>query len=342
MDLGSRIKLLRNRRKLTQEGFARALDITPQAVSGWENRRSLPDVATLPQIAKLLGVTLDELFGVDEPDAKPFPPEEDHVETSPSDDQLATYVKLCTNDPTDGICDAYVELIQDNPAVSREDYNEFYRTVKNACRWAAEKTDALEWACIQLKENGRKDDAIMLAELMPSDIREQWMLCLHENGERFERRKKYILKTLDELLGDMSDLCDDTAAKGVAALNDAEKLMMLDKVIAVIGIMFEKGDFNEFSFILGKVHLKKAKIYACMSDRDNTMASLGEFMRCLEDYYKCPSYEKHTSAMFNGCGAIRPTVTTDAVKDGLRDALFCSLDEECFDFVRDDEAFPKV
>ena len=50
---------------LTQEALAARLCITPQAVSKWENGVGLPDVTLFPAIAQVLGVTTDELFGID-------------------------------------------------------------------------------------------------------------------------------------------------------------------------------------------------------------------------------------------------------------------------------------
>ena len=56
---------------LTQEGLASQLGVTNQAVSKWESGQSCPDIALLPKIADLFGITLDELFGREAPKAEP-------------------------------------------------------------------------------------------------------------------------------------------------------------------------------------------------------------------------------------------------------------------------------
>ena len=56
---------------LTQEGLAGQLGVTNQAVSKWESGQSCPDIALLPKIADLFGITLDELFGREAPKAEP-------------------------------------------------------------------------------------------------------------------------------------------------------------------------------------------------------------------------------------------------------------------------------
>ena len=48
---------------LTQEGLALKLGVTNQAVSKWESGQSCPDIALLPPLADLFGITLDQLFG---------------------------------------------------------------------------------------------------------------------------------------------------------------------------------------------------------------------------------------------------------------------------------------
>lgn len=68
-------EIIVNRRKalgLTQEGLAQKLGVTNQAVSKWESGQSCPDLALLPRIADLFGITIDELFGR-EPKAVAFP-----------------------------------------------------------------------------------------------------------------------------------------------------------------------------------------------------------------------------------------------------------------------------
>lgn len=61
--LGRRIARLRLERGMTQERLARTLGVTAQAVSKWENDLSAPDIMSLPQLARELGVTVDELLG---------------------------------------------------------------------------------------------------------------------------------------------------------------------------------------------------------------------------------------------------------------------------------------
>lgn len=51
---------------MTQETLASRLNITPQAVSKWENGVGLPDLTLIPQIASVLEISVAELFGENE------------------------------------------------------------------------------------------------------------------------------------------------------------------------------------------------------------------------------------------------------------------------------------
>ena len=61
--LGKRIMENRKRLKLTQEQLAEMLGVTAQAVSKWENDQSCPDIAMLPKLADIFGISTDVLLG---------------------------------------------------------------------------------------------------------------------------------------------------------------------------------------------------------------------------------------------------------------------------------------
>lgn len=64
--IGKRIAALRREKGLKQDDIAKALDVSSQAVSKWENDQSCPDISLLPQLARLLGVTVDVLLSGEE------------------------------------------------------------------------------------------------------------------------------------------------------------------------------------------------------------------------------------------------------------------------------------
>lgn len=73
MDIGVKIRLLRERHGLKQVNLANALQVTPQAVSKWEKGANLPDVHVLAKIARLFDVSTDYLLGLTEAGTAVFP-----------------------------------------------------------------------------------------------------------------------------------------------------------------------------------------------------------------------------------------------------------------------------
>jgi transcriptional regulator with XRE-family HTH domain len=62
--LGKRIHDLRRARKLTIAQLAEKLDISPFAVSRWENGHTLPRIRLIPKIARALGVSVPKLWAL--------------------------------------------------------------------------------------------------------------------------------------------------------------------------------------------------------------------------------------------------------------------------------------
>ena len=60
--IGKFIKKLRKDNNLTQDELAKKLGVTYQAVSKWENGKSIPDIAILKTISELFNVNIDELL----------------------------------------------------------------------------------------------------------------------------------------------------------------------------------------------------------------------------------------------------------------------------------------
>lgn len=74
--LGMRIALLRKQKPMTQEELAEKMGVSSQAVSKWENDVSCPDIQLLPRLARLLGVTVDELLSGKSQEVQMLRPEE--------------------------------------------------------------------------------------------------------------------------------------------------------------------------------------------------------------------------------------------------------------------------
>ena len=68
--IGKKLYDLRKQSGFTQDYVAEKLGVSAQAVSKWENDIACPDIMTLPKIAELYGITINELFKNEEVQSK--------------------------------------------------------------------------------------------------------------------------------------------------------------------------------------------------------------------------------------------------------------------------------
>ena len=92
--INEKIAELRKRKNITQEELARALGVTNQAVSKWENNNSLPDITLLPAIADLFETTIDALMSRERSDVVRFVPEK----TRKSIDEMFLHIQVISDD----------------------------------------------------------------------------------------------------------------------------------------------------------------------------------------------------------------------------------------------------
>lgn len=59
--LGETISSLRKEKNMTQMNLAEKMNITDKAVSKWERDLSCPDINSIPRLAEVLGVSVEEL-----------------------------------------------------------------------------------------------------------------------------------------------------------------------------------------------------------------------------------------------------------------------------------------
>lgn len=68
--IGKFIQEMRKEKKITQEGLAEMLGITDRAVSKWERGLCIPDAGTMPELCKILNITINDLFSGEKVDMK--------------------------------------------------------------------------------------------------------------------------------------------------------------------------------------------------------------------------------------------------------------------------------
>lgn len=82
IEIAERLLKFRKQNNLSQEELAEKIGVSRQAVSKWERAEASPDTDNLIELAKLYGVTLDELLNGKNPDS-------DDTEVSPEKDEVS-------------------------------------------------------------------------------------------------------------------------------------------------------------------------------------------------------------------------------------------------------------
>lgn len=95
--LGRRIARLRLAKTATQERLAKELNVSPQAVSKWENDINYPDISLLPDLARFLGVSVDELLS----GASASTQETAVVQESAAQECVAKVVSVAADEPAE-------------------------------------------------------------------------------------------------------------------------------------------------------------------------------------------------------------------------------------------------
>lgn len=63
-NMGEKICSLRKKKSLTQNELAKQMNVTDKAVSKWERDLSFPDINSIPKLAEIFNVSVDELMQV--------------------------------------------------------------------------------------------------------------------------------------------------------------------------------------------------------------------------------------------------------------------------------------
>ena len=111
--LGRRIARLRLARTATQERLAKELNVSPQAVSKWENDINYPDISLLPDLARFLGVSVDELLSGASASAQ----KSSAAQVSAAQESAAEAVPVAADEPAE-IVEELIE--QDNQGIAAQ------------------------------------------------------------------------------------------------------------------------------------------------------------------------------------------------------------------------------
>ena len=289
-NIGVKIKSLRKKKDMTQEKLAEYLNVSFQAVSKWETGVASPDLSMIVPLARLFGVTTDELFGiVSNADER----EEELIklwkETWNTGDTEKRYEisKLAVSEYPGNfdylmwLADAESSYAIHNCRGNSEEQKEhfqnavkYYEMIIEDCSDINVKNDAIYGIIMNLPNVGRREDAVRYAKQHPrSDELLIWCLV---GDEKEKCRQNLIHRWVDKLVGWLEwgrrDLASLKAAESIIKIiipdgnylyhNDT---LMHNKIWQAMCLTREK-KIDEAILAL-KESYEYAKAYACVLEK---------------------------------------------------------------------------
>ena len=166
--IAGRIRAAREAKKLTQEKLAGLLEVSPQAVSTWEQGKFIPDSSHLPALAKVLDLSLDALFTEGEKDweLKPINYDRDHMFT-----RIRTVAQENNFPQTLALLDLLRIAHGDQPRRSRNGFETTYMVhpLTMACHALAMKLRDDDVLAVCLAHDMVEDSELKLSDLPVND-----------------------------------------------------------------------------------------------------------------------------------------------------------------------------
>ena len=314
MTIGERIKELRKKKDLTQEKVADFLCVSYQAVSKWECGLSSPDLALIVPLAKLLGVTTDELLGAipAEADTQREAMEAAHNKTFETGDICERIriseeaVRVFPGDMRwlnryawDVWCNAIDIEINNSEAfeTERERAIKMFDTVIQNVEDDGEKAYAIEGITQCLCGKGQKDQARKYVELFPeikvNPSRRDHLLAMCMSGdEQLHFMQECLNNKLDDLI---QDLVWGGRRDRAAACEAAE---------GVLKAMFPDENYLFHNHSMSHIQFRKAELAASAGHNDEALERLKDAMYHAEEYDRmdtgCPGVYTYTAPLFQG------------------------------------------
>ena len=217
--IGTKIKELRKKKDMTQERLAEYLNVSFQAVSKWETGAASPDLSMIVPLARLLGVSTDELFGLVSPEEDPRLKELEAAldETHETGDTAKRYeiAKTAVAEyPGNFDCLLWLAHAEESYAIhscerlSESQQEHFHAAIKlfetifEDCEDTDTRNCAIHGLVRNLPNVGRKADAVFYAKQHPYDEDELLMWCL-SGDELTVHRQRMIERKMGNLVNDL-------------------------------------------------------------------------------------------------------------------------------------------
>lgn len=364
MTIGSNIKRLRRERDITQEQLAEFLHLTPSAISQWETDRVLPDIQYLPKLAHLFKVSSDEILGI-------------NVEASDEEvNQIYNEVRelWCTakRSEAEKLCregierfpNAYIlmEELAWNLSYSseRKDIDEsiaLFERIRANVSDESSRNFALGALVGMYMKIGETKKAKQLADSAPSPIYtiDSCRLMILRGADWAWEMSTQIERGFDDFIWKLRNLLH-SFGKDHPMFTMPEQLALWQKMIDLVNVFYENGDYSFHEQIIIEAHLRRAKLYMTMNEQENALSELEKMCEhilhfdaysegLLGNYVAIPKDKWHTSLLCRPKDENDPrlkiTVSSSCTENEAMEHKRI-LESNDFDTLRDNKRFQAV
>ncbi len=301
--LGKKIRQLRRTKDMTQEQLADYLNISYQSVSKWETGTATPDLAFIIPLARLFGVSTDELLGFEQSKEDLLKKEysDAYEETWKSGDlekRLAICLDAVQQYPGDMEWMKRLGMAHDMHCYSYED-NERYRAERDEAIRCYEivianttdtklKEEAIGAIVQTLSYAGRKEEAKQYALLYPEEKRDEIEQYYLEGKEQEKHKQKLMQKKWGHLMAELNYHFDDYHLQIAAELT---KLFFPDE-----NYLDEHATFYYYELSLCKKSITAGKTENAIEHLKKARDHAAEYDKIVYDFpgeyrYTCPLFD---------------------------------------------------
>lgn len=318
MSIGTTIKRLRQERDITQEQLAEYLGITSRSVSQWECDRTSPDISQLPALANIFEVSADVLLGIDiTQKEKRIADIVDSAKqkwelgySAEASDILRAGLREFPNSykiMMDLMLCIWNESLETTNAEHKEEMTR--EAISLGEQILAKCTDdelrhfAIQLLCYTYPSIGETEKAVALAKKMP--LRhlsyDDLLGNIYSGTERFETIRDNLFLTVSTNLWHEMCFNNQCLEDGSTPFTNAEYIIIYQKYLAILDIIFEDKNYGFCTQIVAKTHIALAKYYMKENRHDMAIASLqaAQTYSILQDTEYAPEKE-YTCLLFRG------------------------------------------
>lgn len=359
LKLGENLKKFRLQRELTQEQLADILGVSAQAVSRWENGTTYPDITLLPTVASYFEITLDELMGMDSVKSEEQLKEllgqleengskgliyenilllRDAVRTYPANYELQFRLvnQLAFCEYKDGRGLSEEEKISFNREAA-----EIGNRILSHCTDCAIINQTTQQLCYIYSSLGEKEKAIEYAMKLPGIACTDTVVLgdLYE-GEQQRTHLKRAIKWYTSIFWCALINLADLGYRN-ETMSDAERIEIMKKALAILELVFDDGDYLNYSGTVSITHRHIADLAMSEGDYELALSSLEKAAQFAVMSDTLPENARHTSLLLNNLeyspfNTIKNYDFTDCRE------LYDKMQMDSYDAIRDDKRFIAV